>query len=108
MASYKQPDFHERAALARQAKQKAIDQLRARPTPSAAELAERNAARLKREAEAEAQRAERIARQQTEKEERLRAANPAPADVAAGSPVLSESDKKARRDARYAARKSRK
>ena len=61
MTAYKAPDFNERTALARQAKQKALDKLRAKPAPTEAELAERKAARLEREAaEAEKRRLKRV------------------------------------------------
>jgi len=52
MTSYKQPDFAERAALARSAKQKALDQLRAKPPVDPAVLAERQAAAAAKEAAA--------------------------------------------------------
>lgn len=40
MTAYKASDFQERAALSRQAKQKALDQLRARPAKAAAPAAD--------------------------------------------------------------------
>ncbi len=64
MTSYKAPDFQERAALSRQARQKALDQLRARPAATEAELAAGKAARLEREAaEAEQRRLKQAARE---------------------------------------------
>lgn len=112
MTSYRAPDFHERNALSRQAKQKALEKLRAKPAPTEAELAERKAARLAREAEqAEARRLKREAAEK-EKAERLAAAQEAAAQAAAAkakvAPVRTEAEKKAERDARYAARKARK
>src|SRR3546814_14554022 len=50
MALFKDPGFQERAANAAKAKQKALDRLRAKPPVDEAILAERNAARLAREA----------------------------------------------------------
>src|SRR3546814_2224939 len=49
MSAYKDPSFQERTALARQARQKALDQLKAKPPADEAVLAERNAARIARE-----------------------------------------------------------
>ena len=74
MPPYKQPDFNERAELARKAKQKALDKLRAMPVPTEEELAERNAARLKREAAAAERRVARAAAAKAKKEEEKRAA----------------------------------
>src|SRR3546814_18761063 len=45
MSAYKDPSFQERTALARQARQKALDQLKAKPPADEAVLAERNAGR---------------------------------------------------------------
>ena len=50
MASYNDPSFQERTAMARQAREKALKQLAARPAVDEAVLAERTAARLAREA----------------------------------------------------------
>jgi hypothetical protein len=49
MTSYRPPDFNERTALSRQAKQKALEKLRAKPAATEEELAERKAARLARQ-----------------------------------------------------------
>src|SRR3546814_11342335 len=48
MSAYKDPSFQERTALARQARQTALDQLKAKPPADAAVLAARNAARIAR------------------------------------------------------------
>ncbi len=65
MAAYKNPTFQERAALAAEAKQKALEKLKARPPIDPAVLAERQAARLAREAkEAEARAAKKAAIEQ--------------------------------------------
>jgi hypothetical protein len=114
MTAYRPPDFRERAELARQAKLKAVEKLRARGTLSEAELAERKAARLQREAEAEAARVTRAAEAAAAKEERARQREAEAAEAkarvenAALASTLSEAEKKAARDARYAARKNRK
>ena len=81
MASYKEPSFKDRAALSAQAKQAALEKLKAKPPIDPAVAAERAAARAVKEA-AEAQKSVRA--------------------------ELSEAEKKAARDARYAARKKRK
>jgi len=110
MSSYKAPDFTERAALARQAKQKALDVLRSRPAPTEEELAECKAAALKREAQAEEKRQakrEAMEREKAERAERAAAAEAAKAEAEAAL-VKTEAQKKAERDARYAARKNRK
>lgn len=111
MSSYKDPGFQERTALAQQAKQKALDQLRARPALDETVLAERSAARHAREeAEAALRLAKLADREQAKADKRaladaraLEAA--AAAQVAATRAVATEAEKKAARDARYAARK---
>jgi hypothetical protein len=109
MAAYKDPGFQERAALAKEARQKALDRLRAAPPVDEAVLAERNAARLAREAaEAEERIAKREAREQAKAEKLALAREAAAAAKPAPRPELSEAEKKAQRDARYAARKNRK
>ncbi len=109
MTSYKNPTFEERVALAQQAKQKALDKLRAKPPVDEAVLAERLAARLAREAaEAEARAAKRAAIEQAKADKKAQALEAkAVAEAAAAVPVLTEAEKKAARDARYAARKNR-
>lgn len=104
MAFFKQPTFQERAALAAKAKQAALQKLREKPPVDEAVVAERIAAQqAKAEAQAKA-REEKIAareREKAEKKARAEAAAPPP-------PVeLSDAEKKALRDARYAARKAR-
>lgn len=110
MAAYKAPDFNERTALARKAKEKALAKLRAKPVASEAELAERKATRLEREAADEEKR--RLKRVQTQEAAAARQAESqaAAARLAepARAPDRSEADRKAERDARYAARKARK
>ncbi len=106
MASYKQPDFKERTALAQTAKQKALDQLRAKAPIDPAILAERQAAAAaKAAAVAEASRLKIEARDQAKAEKR-RIAEERAAAIAA-KPKLDEAQQKAARDARYAARKQR-
>lgn len=106
MTSYKDPAFQERIARAAEAKQKALDQLRAKPPVDEAVLAERQAARLAREAKDEEKRE---AKRQAQAEQAAKAAEAAAAGKAPeAGPAPTEAEKKAARDARYAARKRRK
>ncbi len=109
MRGYREPGVQDRAAAARAAKEKALEQLRNKAPLSEAEQAERlarsaakeAAAQERREAvlrEREAMRIEREAAKQA-KREKAEAAKPV---------VLTEAERKAARDARYAARKARK
>ena len=102
MSSFKDPSFQDRAVQAAQAKQKALEQLRLRPEPDEKAVAERKAAGVRREAA------------QTEKREARRSAaeakahSKARAAARAAVPLPTETERKAARDARYAARKARK
>jgi len=107
MTSFKVPSFQDRAALAKQAKQKALEKLKAKPQVDEATLAERKAARLAREAAEAEERAARRAADAAARVEREARRLEAATAVAAEPPALSEADKKAARDARYAARKKR-
>ena len=103
--SYKDPSFQDRAASAAQAKQKALDRLKAKPPVDDAVIAERQAARLAREAaQAEKRAAKKTAEQQAKAEKAAQAEQAKAAEVAAPT----EEERKAARDARYAARKNRK
>ena len=105
MKSYKDPSYQERVGRAAEAKQKALDQLRSRPPLDEKVVAERQAARARREAAQAEKRAARLAAEQAAKEARAAAA----AEKQASMPVpLTDAEKKAARDARYAARKNRK
>jgi hypothetical protein len=105
MPPFKDPGFHDRAASAAQAKQRALEKLLARPPIDPAVLEERRAAQALRDAAAAKLREEKKAAREQEKAERhARAAATAPAP----RPELTEAEKKAARDARYAARKNRK
>lgn len=105
MKSYKDPSFQDRAGRAAEAKQKALDNLRAKPPMDEAVVAERQAARLRREA-AEAEK--RASRKAGEEAARSARAEEEAARAAAAPVPKTEAEKKAERDARYAARKSRK
>jgi hypothetical protein len=119
MAAYKNPSFQERAALSAEAKKKALDKLRAKPPVDPQVAAELKAARLAREAaEAEARAAKKAAIEQARIDaeeakaakvaEAAAAAEAAKAKLAASLRVPNEAERKAARDARYAARKNRK
>jgi hypothetical protein len=102
MGSFKDPTFQDRVARAAEAKQKALDQLRAKPAVDPAVAAERQAARAAREtAQAESRAAAKAERERA----RAEAAEAAAAAIVV-EPTAEE--RKAARDARYAARKSRK
>ncbi|MEA1015062.1 DUF6481 family protein [Sphingosinicella sp. LY1275] len=106
MKSYSGPSFQDRVGRAAEAKQKALDHLRAKPAVDEEIVAERQAARLKREAAEAEKRAARKAAAEAAKE--AKAAAKAQSKAASAPAPLSEADKKLARDARYAARKSRK
>lgn len=113
MKGYKEPSFQDRAAASSKAKDKALAVMKAAPQPDAAELAARAARRAEREALAEEKRLK--ARQAREEKQRLADEKRAAAAEAARDesgkvepPKKTEAELKAARDARYAARKSRK
>lgn len=113
MAGYKSPDFNERMAAARAAKESALDKLRNKPAPEPGVIAERQAARAARDAAAAERRAERqrAADEAKAAKAAAKATKPEPKGAEAQSPdtpAPSEAELKAARDARYAARKARK
>jgi hypothetical protein len=107
MKGLKGETYQERLARGAEAKQKALDKLRAKAPVDPQVLAERKAAAEAREAaKAEKREAARAAREQSKAEakataEAAAAASPKPA------PAPTEEERKAARDARYAARKAR-
>ena len=114
MPSFKHPSFQDRVALAKQAKQKALDQLKAKPPVDEALMAERRKAREAKEQALAAERAakaEALAAAKAEKAAK-KAAEIAEAEAAAALKAArlkppSAAEMKAARDARYAARKAR-
>lgn len=118
MPSFTDPSFKDRTGAAAEAKRKALEQLRAKPPLDPETVAARQAAQAAREAAEEERRAAKREAERLRKEEK--AAKQAEAKAAAAvpppepeperpaRPVLSEAERKAARDARYAARKSRK
>ena len=105
MSSYKDPSFQDRVGSAAEAKKKPLERLRSKPAQDEQAVAERQAARLRRETLATEKRAIKKAAEQASKEARA-AASAAKAVPVAVPPT--EAERKAARDARYAARKSRK
>jgi len=95
--------------MARKAREKALELLAKKPVMDEAAIAERNAARLAREAAAAEKSAARRAAIAQAKADKA-AAREAEAAKAAASvkPKLTPEEQKALRDARYAARKNRK
>ena len=97
--SFKNPTFQDRAGQAADARHKALEQLRQKPPRDEKLVAERIAAAEKREAA----KAEKAA---AKKAADTAAAEKKAAEAAANAPAT-EAEKKAARDARYAARKNR-
>lgn len=114
MRGYKEPSFQERTAAAARARNSALEKLQARPALSQDEIDRRVAAKAAKDAAAQAKREEaRLARQAAADAKAERAREAArlaeeEAQAAATNKVLTESERKAARDARYAARKRRK
>ena len=106
MASYKEPSFQDRAALMREARQKALANFKAKPQVDAATIAERLAAQAQRDATVVARREARHAELAAAKAEKA-AAQIAAAQLQAASvkPELTDEQRKLARDAKYAARK---
>lgn len=101
----KDPGFEERIGRAAEAKNKALEALKARPAVDPAVQAERREAHAARQAADAQARVEKkaaalAAREAAEADARLKAAEKRPEPT--------EAERKAARDARYAARKSRK
>ena len=103
MRLFKEPSFQDRVANAAEAKKKALEALRSKPVKDPKVAADRAAARAKREADKAERRAANKAAQQSAK---ATEADAAVESVETESPT--EAELKAARDARYAARKSRK
>lgn len=103
MAAYKEPGFDQRRAAAAAAREKALEKLKARAPVDPAVQAERIAAAQARET---AQAEKREAMKAKKAEELARKAQAAAR--LAPPPALTEAERKAARDARYAARKARK
>ena len=119
MPSFKDPSFQDRTSQAAEAKQRALEKLRTKPPVDEAVLAERQAARARKEAaETEKRNAKKAAEQAAKdakaaeiaaaEEAKRAAAEAAEAERIKNRPKLqTEAERKAARDARYAARKAR-
>lgn len=101
---FKDPSFQDRIGSAAKAKKKALDQLRSKPPLDEKTLAERKARQLERETRDAQKAAARKAVRQAAESSRIAEA----ASKAAVPPPPTEAERKAQRDARYAARKARK
>jgi Family of unknown function (DUF6481) len=104
MAMFKNPDFKDRMKLAAEAKQKALEKLKAKPAVDPAIVAERIAAQAARDAAIAEKSAAKLAARQAIADEK--AAAKALANAPKPQPkVATAAEMKAARDARYAARK---
>jgi Family of unknown function (DUF6481) len=97
MTSFKDPSFQDRARQAAAAKEKALDQLRFRPDLSEEVVARRAAAGARREG----------VRAKKAVAKKAVAQSKANARAKSVAPVPTEAERKAARDARYAARQAR-
>jgi hypothetical protein len=104
MPPFSEPGFQERTRMAAKAKQDALKKLKAKKPLSPEVLAERKAAELAREQKQAQASAEKRAAFEQEKADRKAAKEQAKPKLALG---LTETEKKAARDERYAARKKR-
>ncbi len=119
---YREPTFEDRVKSASAAREKALEKLRAKPQPTPEELAARREAQAAKDAAEQERRAAKqveIARVKAEAAEakataKREAEEAAAAEALAKLPkkpnivMLTEEERKAARDARYAARKARK
>ncbi|MEO5597744.1 MAG: DUF6481 family protein [Novosphingobium sp.] len=108
MAGYKEPSFQDRVSAAAQAREKALAKLKAKPAIDPAELARLNAERLAKETAQAEKRAAAKAEREAAKAEQAAIAEEARLAALAliKSPEEIEAERKAARDARYAARKA--
>lgn len=113
MKGFKQPSFQDRATASAQAKKDALEKLKAAPKRDEAEIAARiERQRQKEEAAAAKRAAIREAKEEAERAEREKVlqaeAERTAAEEALKASMPTQAELKARRDARYAARKARK
>lgn len=101
MTSFKLPSFQDRAGQAAAAKDKALEQLRLRPEPDEETVAHRKAVGERNEAAQAEKAAAKKAAAGTAAQLKAKA------KAKAAEPVPTEADRKAARDARYAARQAR-
>lgn len=105
MASFKQPSFQDRLALAASVKQAALEKLRAKPPVDEAVLAERRKAAELREAAQLKAREEKRAAKALEIAQKKELAAEAAASGEKKAPAKTPEELKQIRDAKYAARK---
>ncbi len=106
MAGYKDLDFNERRAASQKARENALAQLKARPPVDEAEQARRRAEREARDAaQAEKRRAAKDARDQARQSAKLPRAR---SEQGPSTLPPTDEERKAARDAKYAARKKNK
>ncbi|MGZ8998323.1 MAG: DUF6481 family protein [Allosphingosinicella sp.] len=105
MKSYQEPSFQDRVGRAADAKNKALEQLRSKPAADESDLDGRRSARLAKEAEEKERREAKKAAELSAKAAKASERAKVKAETAVAAPT--EADKKAARDARYAARKKR-
>lgn len=116
MQGYKEPSYQDRMAVAQSAKNKALTQLISRAPVDPAERARRIAnqaakdevQRVKRAAVQEAKKAAQATKESEQLAKREEARLAAEMVLAAPPRAIDEAEKKSARDARYAARKTRK
>ena len=111
MKSNHNPSLEDRRAAAMQSRQKALDALRAKPPVDEKIVAARQEAQAKREAADREKRAAKLAREAAAAEAKAQADEAKAAAAAKKAAFLAPptaAEMKAARDARYAARKSRK
>ncbi|GAC1588755.1 MAG: hypothetical protein NVS3B5_21680 [Sphingomicrobium sp.] len=95
MAGFKVPDFAERAALARAAKERALEKLRAKPAPDPAQLeAQRAAAEAKEAAAAEKRAAKQQALAEAKVAKEAERAQREAAQAAAAKPLTPEEQRR--------------
>lgn len=118
MAGYREPGFQDRTAAAAKARSAALERLKAKapidPAEQARKIAESEAREAAKLAKREAAKAAKIVEIETAaaaaqaEADAAAAAAQAAADAIAANVELTEAERKAARDARYAARKQRK
>jgi len=110
MKAYQGPSYQDRVGRAAAAKQEALDRLKARPAVDEATLAARREAAAARQAAQAEKRAARQAERDEDAAHRTARADEAAvrAEENEGGRIPTEEERKAMRDARYAARKRRK
>jgi hypothetical protein len=113
MSGFKEPGFADRQKSAQQAKKNLLNKFRAQPGPDDPEVAKR---RAEREATAARREQAKVERESAKAEQKRREEDAAAAEAAriareqeetAAQAAALEAEQKAKRDARYAARKAR-